>query len=45
MNAVPGVDALAAFHHPLAYAATLGADFGDAGSGRPRRSTPERSIV
>jgi hypothetical protein len=42
---VPGADALAAFHHPFAYAVELGASFGDAGS-RPRpRLAPERSTV
>ncbi len=42
---VPGADALAAFHHPFAYAATLGASFGDAGSRRSPRLAPERSAV
>lgn len=36
---VPGDDALAAFHHPFAYATELGASFGDAGSRAPERST------
>ena len=42
---VPGADALAAFHHPFAYAAGLGASFGDAGSRRGPRLAPERSAV
>jgi hypothetical protein len=42
---VPGADALAAFHHPFAYAAGLGASFGDAGSRRGPRLAPERSTV
>ncbi len=29
---VPGADALAAFHHPFAYATGQGASFGDTGS-------------
>ena len=37
---VPGSDALAAFHHPFAYAAMLGAS-----SGGPRSLAPERSVV
>jgi hypothetical protein len=36
---VPGADALAAFHHPFAYVAELGASFGDVGSLAPERST------
>jgi hypothetical protein len=36
---VHAADALAAFHHPFAYAAELGASFGDAGSRAPERST------
>jgi hypothetical protein len=36
---VPGSDALAVFHHPFAYAAALGAPFGDARSLTPERST------
>ena len=36
---VLGADALAAFHHPFAYAAELGASFGDAGLRAPERST------
>ena len=42
---VPGADALAAFHHPFAYAAGLGAAFGDASSRRGPRLVPERSSV
>ena len=42
---VPGDDALAAFHHPFAYAAALGASFGDAVSCRAHRLTPERSAA
>ena len=42
---VPGADALAAFHHPFAYAAGLGASFGNAGSRRGPRLAPERSTV
>ena len=42
---VAGADALAAFHHPFAYAAGLGASFGDAGSRRRPRLAPERSAV
>ena len=42
---VPGADALAAFHHPFAYVAGLGASFGDAGSRRRPRLAPERSTV
>jgi hypothetical protein len=42
---VPGADALAAFHHPFAYAAALGASFGDAVSCRAPRLTPERSAA
>jgi hypothetical protein len=42
---VPGADALAAFHHPFAYAAGSGASFGDAGSRRRPRPAPERSAV
>ena len=36
---VLGAEALAAFHHPFAYAAELGASIGDAGSRSPERST------
>jgi hypothetical protein len=36
---VPGSDALAAFHHPFAYAAALGASVGDALARTPERST------
>ena len=36
---VPGPDALAAFHHPYAYAAELGASFGVVGSRATERST------
>jgi hypothetical protein len=42
---VPGADALAAFHHPFAYAAGLGASFGDARSCRGPRLAPERNTV
>jgi hypothetical protein len=42
---VPGADALAAFHHPFAYAAGLGASFGDADSRRRPCLAPERSAV
>ena len=42
---VPGADALAAFHHPFAYAAGLGVSFGDTGSRRGPRLAPERSTV
>jgi hypothetical protein len=42
---VPGADALAAFHHPFAYTAELGATVGDTGSGRGPRLAPERSTV
>ena len=42
---VPGADALAAFHHPFAYATRLGASFGNAGSRRRPRLAPERSTV
>ncbi len=41
---VASADALAAFHHPFAYAAGLGASFGDAGSRRGPLA-PERSTV
>lgn len=43
---VPGADALAAFHHPFAYAAGLGAAFGNAAvrPGGPSLA-PERSTV
>ena len=42
---VPRADALAAFHHPFAYAAGLGASFGDLGSRRGPRLAVERSTV
>ena len=42
---VPGADALAAFHHPFAYAAGLCASFGNAGSRRGLRLAPEGSAV
>jgi hypothetical protein len=42
---VAGVDALAAFHHPFAYAAGPGASFDDAGSQRGFHPAPERSTV
>jgi hypothetical protein len=42
---VPGADALAAFHHPFAYAAGPDAFFGDAGSHRGPHLASERSTV
>lgn len=42
---VPGADALAAFHHPFAYATGPGASFGDTGSRRGPRLAPERKPV
>jgi hypothetical protein len=42
---VASADALAAFHHPFAYAAGLGAIFGDTGARRGPRLEPERSTV
>ena len=42
---VPGADALAAFHHPFAYAAGLRASLGNAGSRCGLRLAPERSAV
>ena len=42
---VPGADALAAFHHPFAYATGPGASFGDAGPRRDPRLAPERKQV
>jgi hypothetical protein len=42
---VPGADALAAFHHPFAYAAGPSASFGDTGSRRGPRLAPERKPV
>ncbi len=39
------VRALAAFHHPFAYATEPGASFGDTGSRRGPRLAPERSTV
>jgi hypothetical protein len=42
---VPGADALAAFHHPFAYATEPGASCGDTGSRRGPRLTPERKPV
>jgi hypothetical protein len=42
---VPGAEALAAFHHPFAYAAELGASFGDTDSRRRPRLASERSTV
>ncbi len=42
---VPGADALAAFHHPFAYATEPGASFGDTGSRRDPRLALERSTV
>ena len=42
---VPGADALAAFHHPFAYAAGLCGSFGNAGSRCGLRLAPERSAV
>ena len=41
---VSGADALDAFHHPFAYAAGLGASFGDPGSTRGPLA-PERSRI
>ena len=41
---VSGADALDAFNHPFAYAAGLGASFGDAGPSRGPLA-PERSTV
>ena len=42
---VPGADALAAFHHPFAYAAGPCASFWNAGSRRGLPLAPERSAV
>ena len=42
---VPGADALAAFHHPFAYAAGLCGSFGNAGSRCGLRLALERSAV
>jgi len=42
---VPGADALAAFHHPFAYATGPGASFGDTGSRRGPRLATERKPV
>ena len=42
---VPGADALAAFHHPFAYAAGLCGSFGNAGSRCGLRLAPERSAA
>ena len=42
---VPGADALAAFHHPFAYATEPGASFGDTDSRRGPRLAPERKPV
>lgn len=42
---VAGADALAAFHHPFAYATGPGASFGDTGSRRDPRLAPERKPV
>ena len=42
---VPGADALAAFHHPFAYATVPGASFGETDSRRGPRLTSERSTV
>ena len=42
---VAGADALAAFHHPFAYAPGTGASFGDAGSRRDPCLAPERKPV
>ena len=42
---VPGADALAAFHHPFAYATEPGVSFGDPGSRRDPRLAPERKPV
>ena len=42
---VAGADALAAFHHPFAYATGPSASFGDTGSRRDPRLAPERKPV
>ena len=42
---VPGADALAAYHHPFAYAAEPGASYGDTGSRHGHRLAPERKTV
>jgi len=42
---VPGADALAAFHHPFAYAAALCVSFGNAGARCGLRLAPERSAA
>ena len=42
---IAGADALAAFHHPFAYAAGLCGSFGNAGSRCGLRLAPERSAV
>jgi hypothetical protein len=42
---VPGADALAAFHHPFAYATGLAGFFGVTSSCRGPRLAPERSTV
>ena len=42
---VAGADALAAFHHPFAYATGPGASSGDTGSRRDPRLAPERKPV
>ena len=42
---VAGGDALAAFHHPFAYATGPCASFGNAGSRRGLQLAPERSAV
>ena len=42
---VTGADALAAFHHPFAYATGPGASFGDTGSRRGSLLAPERKPV
>ena len=42
---VAGADALAAFHHPFAYATGPAASFGDTGPRRDPRLAPERKPV
>jgi hypothetical protein len=42
---VRGADALAAFHHPFAYAKGPGASFGDSGSRHRPHLAPERKPV
>ena len=42
---IAGADALAAFHHPFAYATGRGASFGDTASRRGSLLAPERKPV